>query len=116
MLLLDGVDGVEHVPVDGLSAGRSGERSLVNPSIPEVQLVQQLSKRYFSRGSIRILVEPQRIEEFVDDVNLFNAYASIVEFSIEKDAHCRSVEALVFRRQMNCVHFKVVPSTIYGVL
>ena len=67
MLLGDGVDGIEDVPVDEASARRGSESSLVNPSVVSVDHVHQVPEVKHGDERVTVVREVKRLEEGVND-------------------------------------------------
>ena len=120
VLLLDGVNGAEDVPVNVGGARWSGERSLVDPSVPAVKCHEEVSDGHKINGWAlgRNIIQLHGLEENVDDSLLSIGQLGSRVLDGEKDSE-RSGGEISILNVLRCVvdlELKVLSLTINGVL
>ena len=119
VLLLDGINASEHVPVNVGVTWRGGHRALVDPSLGGVNHVHQVSVGHFSNSGVGVSLGPsQRVKEVVDDFLLPGLHVDVVVIHGEDNSQGSVLHALslAISWQMDGVHFDIVSLSIHCVL
>ena len=120
VLLLDGVNGLKDVPVNVGGARWSGERSLVDVSVPTVNNVEKVSDghKVNSWTLVGSIIQLHGLEESVDDSLLSRGELGSRVLDGEKDSDHSGGEISILNvlRGVEQLELKVLSLTIDGVL
>lgn len=122
VLLLDGLDRAQHIPVDFLGTGRRGHTAGLDPAGLGVEAEQQVAVADARRlGAVRgpVLVREEVVEEAVDGLHLFRGDPGRVVDAVEHHTECGrdvAVGALAgVAREVHCVHLQIHAHAVHRV-
>lgn len=118
MFLFNWIDCTSDIPINIFSTRRSGQRSIVNPTIVSVNTIHKLCKWNSLNSWVIELIKSQWIEKGINYLDSWWRDRSIVSYCIEDNSNnCRNQWTIsIFRSIMNSMHLNVIATSVNCML